>query len=150
MRVTATIETDFRITATADGVAGSVLPFEAVAMLDLDGEFHWREVTTLSKYSGRTGARTLAVDDRDFLEGFVAQLLAKFNQVDVGGNVTLEGVDQHAYQIGDRVAGVKFRNISFRAKRSGDAYPQIVALTYDVEAQKTIVHLERVREFMAG
>lgn len=147
MRITATIETDFRITAKAADVLNSSLPFPAVAMLDLDGEFHWRVISSLSKYNGRAG---LEADDRPYLQRFVDQLLAKWNQVDVAGNVVLEGVDQHAYSVGDRVAGVKHRNVSFKAKSSGNAYPQIVGLTYDVESQKTIVHLERTREFMAG
>lgn len=145
VRVTATIETDFRISAIAERQAKSPLTDPVTAIIDLERQFHWREVTTLSKY--KSGNRpSLAEDDRDALQSFVEALRDRYDNVDVAGAVTLEGVDQHQYRIGDRVAGVKGKNISFRSRLDGTTYPQIAAITYDIEGQKTILHMQRVRE----
>lgn len=145
VRITATIETDFRITAMAARDGGSPLVDPVTAILDLDSQFHWREVTTLSKYKSGSNPSN-ATDDRDALQGFVEALRARYDNVDVAGAVSLEGVDQHDYKIGDRVAGIKGKNISFRSRLDGTTYPQIAAITYDIEGQKTILHMQRVRE----
>lgn len=145
IRVTATIETDFRITGFAERQGSSPIVAPVTAILDLDSQFHWRQVTTLSKY--KSGNRpSLAEDDRDALQGFVESLRDRFDSVDVTGAVTLEGVDQHDYTVGDRVAGIKGKNISFKARKDGAVYPQIAAITYDIEGQRTILHMQRVRE----
>lgn len=149
VRVTATIETDFRITATAEhNKATSPLLDEVTEILDLDTQFHWREVSTLSKY--KSGNRpAIAQDDREALASFVEQIRNRFDNLDVAGAVTLEGVDQHDYRVGDRIAGIKGKNISFKSRHDGQTFPQIAAITYDIEAQKTILHMQRVREVVS-
>lgn len=149
VRITATIETDFRITATASRKPDSVIGFDAAAQLDLSGDFHWLVVTPFSKHFDGENP-SLTVDDRVDLQNFVESLRAKFDQVDVTGNVVLDGVDRGQYAVGDRVAGIQGRNYRFNASRRGDVYPQIVGITYDVMHQRTILHLERLREFFAG
>jgi hypothetical protein len=148
MRVTATIETDFRITAVARRLPDSDLAFDATAQIDLETEFHWRQVSSLSKYYGR--ATPLEADDRSRLLAFVGHLRDRFDQVDVAGTPVLEGVDHHDFNLGDRIAGVRGRNISYRARSRGGAHPQIIGITYDIESQKTILQLEQSREFVAG
>jgi hypothetical protein len=161
LRVTATIETDFRITATAPRQPLSPIFYDATAQLDLDQDFHWRTVSPLSKYHGRivetlpssptvTAFTSIDADDREALQAFVATLRDRWDQLDVAGNVVLEGVDQHAYQLGDRVAGIEGRNYKFQSRFSGGTHPQIIGITYDVDGQKTILHLERIRELVIG
>jgi hypothetical protein len=145
IRVTATIETDFRITAIAERRNSSPLVDVGTAILDLDSQFHWREVTALSKYKS-SNRPSDAEDDRLSLVAFVNEIRDRFDNLDVAGAVTLEGVDQHQYRIGDRVAGVKGKGISFRSRSDATTYPQIAAITYDIEGQKTILHMQRVRE----
>lgn len=145
IRVTATIETLFRITATAERRQSSPLLDDQPAMLDLESQFHWREVTALSKYKN-SGLPSDAQDDRARLQTYVEEIRERFDNLDVAGAVTLEGVDQHLYEVGDRVAGVKGKQISFRSRSDGIAYPQIAAITYDVESQKTVLQMQRHRE----
>lgn len=145
IRVTATIETDFRITAIAERDNRSPLVDVATAVLDLDSQYHWRVVTALSEYkSGNYPSNER--DDRLQLEAFVKEMQRRWDNLDVAGAVSLEGVDQHQYKVGDRVAGVKGKNISFRSRNDGTTFPQIAAITYDIEGQRTMLHMQRVRE----
>lgn len=143
IRVTATIETDFRITAIANRENTSPIIDILTAQLELDGQFHWREITTFSKYAGQTG---ISVDDRESLQFFVDSLRDRWDHLDVAGAVALEGVDQHGYAVGDRIAGVKGKNINFTSSNQADAFPQVVGITYDIAGQKTILQLQRFRE----
>lgn len=144
IRVTATIELDFRITAKAGPALDSpALPIEITATLDLDGQFHWRR--RISKHGDDAPQ-----DDRGALADFAEALRDRWDQIDVTGAVSLEGVDQHQYTLGDRVAGIRGKEVDFRANRRGDAFPQIAGITYDVERQKTILHLQRFRELIVG
>jgi hypothetical protein len=145
LRITATIETDFRITAVAERKDTSPLVDVVTAVLDLDSQFHWKEVTTLSQYKSG-GYDSLAENDFEQLKAFVEELRDRFDHLDCGGAVTLEGVDQHRYQIGDRVLGIKGKNINFNTRRDSATFPQIAAITYDIEGQKTILAMDRTRE----
>lgn len=147
IRVTATIEADFRLTAIADRRPESLQGEPTTAHLDVSGDFHWRVVSEISKYAESDNEST-AVDDLLVLQSYVNALRERWDQVEVIGGVTLEGVDQHQYAVGDRILGIQGRNISYRAVSAGDAYPQVVGITYDVTSQKTILQLQRFRELI--
>lgn len=145
MRVTATLESDESLAVGTDKNDRSPLEKEVTASLDLEARYHHRQVSTTSKYAF-SKRPTLEVFDEDAMQAFVDELTDRFDNVDVAGAVALEGVDQHDYRLGDRIAGIKGKNISFRSRRDGTTYPQIAAITYDIEGQKTILHMSRVRE----
>ena len=147
IRVTATLRADFPVFAVAAG-GSSPLIETAGAILNMDGTFQLREVTSLSQYSGG-GNPTLAVDDRTAMGTFAANLVDVFNQAEVSGPIALDGVDQHGYLPMDRVQGIQFRNVSFETRSGNGTFPQIVSVTYDIENQRTLIELQTFREFVA-
>ena len=146
LRVTATIEADYRLTTTAFKQGSSPLFDTKEAYIDLSESYQQRVVLPGSKYA--SGTNNLATDDATALESFVESLRERFDQLDIPGGVVLEGVDWFPYyHPGDRVRGVQGKNISFEVKAGSGQYPQIVSVTLDIVAQKTILQLQRFREF---
>lgn len=145
IRVTGTIEGDLAITHTASRQADSPVFETKEALIDLSDDYQHRVILPGSRYAG--SKNNLAADDRQPLANFAESLRQRFDQIDIPGGVVLEGVDQLEYQPGDRVAGVQGKNISFQVKRGVAQFPQIVSVTLDIESQKTILQLQRFREF---
>jgi hypothetical protein len=145
IRVTATIEADYALTRMAFRQANSPVFEVKEAYIDLSDNYQQRVVLPGSKYADSSD--NLEADDTQALANFAESLRSRFDQIDVPGGVVLEGVDQLDYLPGDRVAGVQGKNISFAVKRGAAQYPQIVSVTLDIDAQKTILQLQRFREF---
>jgi hypothetical protein len=148
IRVTATIEGDYRLTYTAGKQADSPIFAIKEAYVDLEDSYQHRIVLPGSKYAD--GGESIAADDTYALEAFATSLRSRFDQIDIPGGIVIEGLDWFPYyQPGDRVRGVEGKNISFAVKPGTDQYPQIVSVTLDIENQKTILQLQRFREFRA-
>ena len=146
VRVTATLESDFRVTGTSV-TTNSPLAEVSGAVVAANGKYQNRVITTESKYSAGSNP-TIAVDDFALAQGRAARMAEAFDRVDVAGNVVLEGVDQHQYQLLNRVLGIRHRNVSFEAKSGSGIYPQIVGVTYDIQNQVTVLELQRMRRFI--
>lgn len=146
LRVTASLESDYRVTGFAPRQQTSPIAGVLEEVLDLADEFQWLVVLDTSKYFGTAGG---AADDREAIQHYAEVLRDRFDSIDAPGGIELEGVDHLYYQPGDRVAGVDGKNISFRTNQTTDSYPQIVAITLDMEQQKTILQLQRFREYIA-
>jgi hypothetical protein len=145
LRVTATLELDARPGAVATRRPASPQPKDVTAELNLETQFHWREVGALSQFKG-SGYPSLAVDDRTPLLRYLELLRDRYDSVDVSGPVVLEGVDHHEYLVGQRVEGVKGRELRFDNRNYRPTVPSIAGITYDIQQQKTILHLSRMRE----
>lgn len=145
IRVTATIEADYRLTHTSFRKADSPLPVAKEAYIELSESYQHRVILPGSKYADSND--NLATDDFNALADFADSLRSRFDQLDVPGGVVLEGVDHLEYQPGDRIGGVQGKNISFEVKKGSNQYPQIAAVTLDIAEQKTILQLQRFREF---
>jgi hypothetical protein len=145
IRVTATIDLDERCEAIAAPTQSTPQQRHTVTEdIDLDGQFHWREISQLSKYSG-AGAPSLAEDDRTAIQEYVNLLRDRFDSVDVGGPAVLEGVDQHRYHIGQRVEGIIGKRLMFDNRRARPTIPCIAGITLDIMQQKTTLHLMRMK-----
>lgn len=147
IRVTATIQNDYRLTGyvarQADSPQEDIIPL----VLDLPDRFRYRvRHSSLSKYGG--GALpSLVQDDSTAIQDFSAFARNVWDLMDVSGAIQLEGLN-HTYIVGDRVQGIQHKNILFEARDSSGAYPQIVAIERDIGTQTMTLHLERQRELL--
>lgn len=145
IRVTATIEADYRLTYTAAKQPDSPVFGTVESVIDLADDYQHNVILAGSKYADRENNRT--TDDSVALRNFTEALRERFDQIDVPGGVVLEGVDHLDYLPGDRVGGIQGKNIYFESKRGSGQYPQIVSVTLDIAEQKTLLQLQRFREF---
>jgi hypothetical protein len=144
IRVTATVQADFRLTGSAPRQGNSPQLDIVPLTLDLPDRFSYRvRHSALSKYGG--GALpSLAVDDLFEISEFAEFVRDSFDLLDVGGVIQIEGLD-NTYTVGDRVEKIEHKNISFMARTGSAAYPQIMGIERDIERQTTTLHLQRVR-----
>lgn len=145
VRVTATLEVDTRPGAVATRRPASPQPKDLTADLNLESQFHWREVGALSQFK-TSGFPSLAVDDRTPLLRYLELLRDRYDSIDVSGPVVLEGADQHQYLVGQRVQGIVGRELLFDDRSYRPTVPSIAGITYDIQQQKTTLHLSRMRE----
>lgn len=151
VRVTASIRDDRRMTNATQLSTGSPLTDEATAFVDVSDRFHYREVSTLSKYSADVAAGTLtskAVDDAQALATFSNQLRNAWDMADVSGDAVIEGLDNDQYEIGEVVTSLVGRGVNFSARAPGSTsrYPQVVAITWDVQGQQRTLSLQTFRD----
>jgi hypothetical protein len=144
LRVTATIEMDFEPVGAANRVGASPQPYVVSEALDLDGQFHLRQLSSLSKYHG-AGRDSTAVDDRAAIQAYAEMLRERFDSVDVSGPVVIEGVDHHEYRVGLRVEGVRGKRRLFDNRTYRPTIPMIAGVTLDIMAQKTTLQLMRMK-----
>ena len=150
VRATFTLESDYRIRATAARQANSPHPDIVPATLEVADRFQYRQVTTLSKYyddvHGTTPTRSsLEQNDLTAIQNWANATRDNWDLRAVAGRLFLDSLDAHIYEVGQRISQIEGRNVSFVAKEGTTAYPQIVAIERDVEGQQTILHLERFR-----
>jgi hypothetical protein len=150
LRVTATLESSYRIAYNAVRQVASPQPDVARTVLELIERYRYREVTSLSKYyddvNGMTPTKaSLQANDYDAMVDYADFARTTWDLLDVGGKIVLEGLD-HSYSVGQRVQTIEGRDISLQAKSASGAYPQIVAIERNVTSQNTILHLQRVSD----
>lgn len=148
VRVTFTLETDYRLRAVASRQSSSPHPDVVPAVLTVGDRFHARIVTSLSKYEADVHAdpptrESLEQNDSAAIQTWANKARETWDLLSVAGRVTLDGLDAHSYQVGQRVSEITGRSVSFSAHTGTTAYPQIVAIERDVEGQQTVLHLER-------
>lgn len=150
LRVTATLQADFRVQGVAPRRATSPQADEAALIVVNDRQFQWRTVGATSQFQSDVQAKTrksLERDDRAAIQAYAEDLREQFDVAAVNGQVTLEGTDHTNYKLGDLVTGISGRNISFSGSplAGGLQFPQIAAIGYDVQRQRTTIALERPR-----
>jgi hypothetical protein len=148
VRVTATIQSDYRLSGYAPRLGTSPQDDVVPLVLDLPDRFRYRlRHSSLSKYGG--GATpSLAVNDSTGIQDFAEYSRDVWDLMDVGGAIQLEGLD-NGYDVGMRVSGIQYKNVSFEARAGSGEYPQIVAIERNVNQQVTTLHLERQRDPLA-
>lgn len=148
IRVTAAIESDIRVSATANTAgAGSPLDKLSQVVVRADSQYQNRVITVSSQYSGG-GNPTLAADHTTIVQEKADRMNATYDRLDIQGTLVLEGVDRHSYTLLDRVQDIQPRNIGFQTKAGLTNYPHIVGITYDIENQQTILELQRSRRLV--
>lgn len=145
VRVTATIQGDFRLTGEVARQATSPNADVVPLTLDLPDRFRYRiRHSSLSKYGGGAVPST-AVNDTTLIQNFATSVRNAFDLMEVSGPIQLEGLD-HTYEVSDRIEKIYGKNISFLCRTSSGAYPQVVAIERNIEQQLTILHLEHERD----
>lgn len=152
VRITATVESDYRIQYQAVRPASSVNPQVHEVFLDLNKRFHFRALHADSEfYSDVQAGERLAdlSDGRASIRSFTEALRGNWDQADLSGSITLEGVDRTNLKLGDLVTGIDGRKLNFALNKqvgTGAKYAQIVGLRYHAQAQTTTVILGSFRE----
>lgn len=145
VRVTATIQGDYRLTGSVAHQANSPNTDIVPLTLDLPDRFRYRvRHSSLSKYGGGA-VPSLAVNDTTAIAAFATYVRNAFDLMDISGPIQIEGLD-NSYTVGDRVKDIQVKNISFLCRTSSGAYPQIVAIERNIEQQLMTLHLERQRD----
>lgn len=151
VRVTATIESDTRLSYVAPREANS-LAFDVVeTVLDMPHSFHLRAVNrqnpNRSNYHDSQYYVALEADGREAMARFANLLRQHWDMADVSGNVQIEGLDRGRYKLAGTVDLIDNRGIRLNAvgDGSGGIYPQIVSRTLDVQNQREILHLATFR-----
>lgn len=147
IRITASIDADYKVTRVSERQPNSPVLEIAECYMDLEDNFQHNIILSGSKYA--SGDNNLSTDDSTPLASFADSLRDRFDQIDVPGGIVLEGVDNYEYQPGDRISGVDGKNISFESKQGSGNFPQIVSVTLDINEQKTVLQVQRFREFRA-
>ncbi|HEV2970640.1 MAG TPA: hypothetical protein VGY55_11780 [Pirellulales bacterium] len=157
VRITATVRFDLRLRGKAEKQDTSPNGLTHELVLDWAHLFRYRQVDSTSQYSGDIQSGNLSAlqdDDTEAIQSYCEQIRDAWDMLAINGAITIEGVDDFRadppYEIGQSVTAVHGRNISLNARASGDgrgeAFPQIVGITYDFQRQTTTLQLERYRE----
>lgn len=155
MRATFSIETDYRLLGFAARQTNSPQVDVVPAVLDVADRFKYRQVLSVSKYhadvnGGSPTKESLQANDSAAIAAWAAYARDTFDLRSIEGRVTLDSLDWHVYELGQRVSQLQGRNVSFAARTGTTTYPQIVAIERNVESQKTVLHLERFKPPMRG
>lgn len=149
LRLTCVIEGDRSIQAVAQDRFVGPTSYTIRRTVDCRDRFR-KEIVHTSSTFNTTGADVVSRDDTDSALALAyaqqrATELAKF-----GGSVTIPRVT-FAYRVGDKVAGIRGRDVDFNAtvgldQGEGATYPTIVAIDWDFEGgQSTTLHLSDER-----
>lgn len=146
VRVTASIEMDNPIVGYAPKRAASCLKHTNEAVLDLRTQYSFRERLkagpNASSFIGAAGITATEHDDRTAIQVFCTHVRDTYDKATISGPIELEGLDWPQYKLGDGVAGIQGRNINLAASTFGPIYPQIIAITYNVQEQRTSLQLD--------
>lgn len=151
LRVTATIESDTRLSYVAARESTSLAFDVAEQVLDMAQSFHQRAVlrTGASKSNYHDSAYYLALeaDGRESMETFANMLRQHWDMADVSGSVEIEGLDRGRYKLAQTTDLIDNRGIRISAvgDGAGAIYPQIVRRTLDVQNQREILQVATFR-----
>jgi hypothetical protein len=153
VRVTATFESDSRLTYLAPRRPSSVNPLVHESHLDVNRRFHFRQLHPDSTFYARVQNGTLKADLADgrlSLADFCQQAQNAWDQAEISGSITLEGLDRQNVKLGDLVTRIVGRNIDLETTRLGGSveskYPQVVGVRYDAQQQTTHLTLSGHKE----
>lgn len=150
VRVTATIEGDTRLYATAERDDESPNFDDITLWLNLSDKFHDRQVHTSSIFYS-DAATADVTNDLIQLQAYVSQVRGLEDAAELSCSAILEGIDHPEYQIGDLITRVNGRNLELSRNNPGlfvdKRYLQIVGITYDLkDSQRMELLLESFDE----
>lgn len=135
VRITATIEGDTKLYATAERQSSSPNADDITLRLNLGNKFHDRGVHSSSVFIADIASADVT-NDQIPLQAYVAAVRGVEDSAELSCSVTLEGWDHPEYQIGDLVTRVAGRNISLVRNNKSlgvtERYLQIMGITYNV------------------
>ncbi len=151
LRITATIAVDTRMRYNLSRAQNSVNKETVTTVLDLGHRFHFKKVHESSQFYEDVTTeklKALEVDDYQLMQDYCDQIQDAYNVAMVSGSAVIEGIDNWQYELGTSITGVSGRNISFAGRALDDdakdqVFPQIVAITYDVQSQQTVLTLQQ-------
>lgn len=158
VRITATIRSDRRLAATADQTDASPQTDLAPAVVDAAGRFHYKLVSSQSKFYDQVGADSIpsdSVDDTDAIAAYAQELHDAWDMADISGRIKIEGLDRAQYELGDVISKVAGREISLDAAGpivTEPRFPQVVGIEYALRGggQFRLLRLETYREKAIG
>ena len=149
IRVTATIEGDHRLQATASRRDTSPNRDDVTLYLDLDDKFHDRSVHSSSIYAAESATSDTA-SDLTALQTYVEKVRDIEDAAELSCSAELEGIDHPEYELGDLITHVNGVNISLirdnpAVGELGKSL-QIVGINLDISNQRTELLLETFDE----
>ena len=145
-RLTCVIEGDEDLDVVAAKRAASATSFQITRRADVRDRFRKRIVSTKSHFN-TTGKDVVKVDDEDEAKAHVQGLRMAHEAAKFAGAPEIPRFTA-AYRVGDKIKGVKGREIGFGSKigteqGEGARYPSVAAISYTFEGrQRTTLHLE--------
>ena len=141
-RITATVESDERLTiSVADGPVGSVVPV-VDHVLDVDGRFAYRKVSGESLFYNAGGADE--VDDIEALHGYVRRLCENHVAIIERIEVVTPLAATH-YRVGDRVVTSPDGRDIMGVRDDDRSLFRIDGITVDFQKQETRLSVLRSR-----
>jgi hypothetical protein len=145
VRVTATIESDNRVSASWQ--TGGLLSDQKTQVFDVGSKFK-RNHKDKSSDITRFAERTNEVDERPLMNTLARKMLDRWNVAMIHGTATLTGVDyDYAQVIGQTISGIDGRKVDFdlAPDQSGPRYPTIIGATLDFQSQQLHLVLDTFR-----
>lgn len=153
LRITAAVEADICIVGVFEQL-NRYQPERVPILIDAADRFHLQLISATSQTNLWTGADdddddtspliSGAVDDSEAIARFARDLNEAWNQVDVSGELTLEGIDWGRWRIGESIQSIGRLDLFLE---SGPLkWPQIVGIRYDVANQCMVLTLDTWRD----
>lgn len=145
VRVTATVESDKRLEVRQTAFPASLLTDLKAEVFDVGTKYKYRKRHESSRFAD-SYPKVDEVDDTPEAQRFANQLLASWNAATIDGTATLTGIAYStAGVIGQTIAGVDGRGVSFNAAPVGNRFPTIVGCKISVQDQATTYTLDTFR-----
>lgn len=155
VRITATVQSDYRVTYSTpfdkDDIPSNppTLAKGKKLMIDLGSKYKQRTVDDASYYFGKLGYEARTADSLPDVTDIADHTLETWNASTCGGQIVLFGTDNMGQYLGWEVQSLQDRNIFITAsnalKVGKEINPTVVALSYDVLANRTVLSLEVIR-----
>jgi len=145
-RLTCVIEGDQDLTAVAGWRGASATKYQITRRADARDRFRKR-VVIAGSYFNSDDEDILKVNDTDDAQGYVDALRTAHEAAKFAGAPEIPRLTL-AYKLGDKIKGVKGREISFATaigheQGEGSRYPSVVGITWSFDGgQRTALHLE--------
>ncbi len=141
-RVTASVQLDQRLIATALPGRSSGSPFHQRAIYDFSDRYGYQRRSPDSRFA-EMGLPAWTTDEYDKLTGHLDALRDANEDMSINGRFTLDrlwlgdGAGTVDFALGDGVEGVEGRGYSMAASLGGErVFPEIMQIVYDVPRQK--------------
>ena len=148
VRVTASVESDFRVSYTTPAAPTLVHPVKNI-LLDVGSKYAYAKVSTQSDYYGDTAYDKREYDATDDLQQIADFVLSQWNAATAGGTITLIGTGNVNEFLGWQITGLQDRNFQLHATHASattSIYPQVIAVHYHVQSQRTVLTLDAYRQ----
>ena len=150
VKITGTVKSDQRVRPDSVTTHPSLIVQSKELEINVGRKYAFRKVSDSSLYHGIAGYKTREYDATAELNALSTQLSDSWNVATIGGTISIEGTDSNSEYLGWDITGFQTRNFTLRATAGDDAthelYPNVVAVKYDVQRQKTLLTLDVFRQ----